>query len=78
MLEAIGKTGFSAGSDVYLALDVASSELWEERNVRVQEIGGADAYTGPDGGVYADWVRQYPIISIEDGVAEGDWPGWQR
>jgi len=77
VLEAIGKTGLRAGSDVYLALDVASSELWDNGKY-VFKKSGEPART-PDQMVelYADWVRQYPIISIEDGVAEGDWDGWK-
>jgi len=78
VLEAIGAAGLRAGADVCLALDVASSELW----------AGSGRYTFKKSGepertsqamveLYEDWVRQYPIISIEDGLAEGDWSGWQ-
>ena len=77
VLEAIA-AGLKAGTDVCLALDVASSELW----------AGAGRYTFKKSGetertsegmvqLYEDWLRQYPIISIEDGLAEGDWSGWQ-
>jgi enolase len=78
VLEAIGKAGMTAGGDVFVALDVASSELWAG--------GGNYAFTksGEPGRtseqmirLYEDWLRQYPIISIEDGLAEGDWQGWQ-
>jgi enolase len=77
VLEAIGKAGFRAGQDVYLALDVASSELWQD-GVYVFRKSGERTRT-PDEMVemYADWVRQYPIASIEDGLAEGDWEGWK-
>ena len=78
VLEAIGKAGYKAGEDMFLALDVASSELWDNGPLRVQEVGRGRRGP-PDQMVemYADWVRQYPIISIEDGVAEGDWDGWK-
>jgi enolase len=78
VLEAIAKTGLRAGTDVWIALDVASSELW----------AGAGRYTFKKSGepdrssdemirLYEDWITQYPIVSIEDGLAEGDWSGWQ-
>jgi enolase len=80
VLEAIHKAGYSAGQDLFLALDVASSEFWDE---------GAKAYVLRKSGegtrssdqliaLYDDWIRQYPIVSIEDGLAESDWEGWQR
>ncbi len=78
VLEAIGKTGLKAGVDIFIALDVAASELW----------AGAGKYTFKKSGepdrtsvemiaMYEDWIRQYPIVSIEDGLAEGDWEGWK-
>jgi enolase len=82
VLEAVGKAGLTAGRDVFLALDVAASELWEGDGKRgghyVFSKSGEPART-PEQMVemYADWVRQYPIVSIEDGVAEGDWDGWK-
>ncbi len=77
VLEAIGQTGLAAGRDVFLALDVASSELWEDGKYVFKKSGEPTRTPGQMVELYADWVRQYPIISIEDGVAEGDWPGWQ-
>jgi enolase len=77
VLEAIGKTGLSAGRDVFIALDVASSELWEDGKYVFKKSGEPTRTPEQMVELYADWVRQYPIISIEDGVAEGDWPGWQ-
>jgi enolase len=86
VLEAIGKVGLKAGSEVYIALDVASSELWAPSTSL--GTGGQGRYVFKKSGeperdsegmvrLYEDWVRQYPIISIEDGVAEGDWEGWK-
>ena len=77
VLEAIGKTGLRAGSDVYLALDVASSELWDNGKYVFKKSGEPTRTPDQLVELYADWVRQYPIISIEDGVAEGDWDGWK-
>ena len=77
VLEAIGKAGLRAGSDVYLALDVASSELWDNGKYVFKKSGEPTRTPDQMVELYADWVRQYPIISIEDGVAEGDWDGWK-
>ena len=91
ILEAVGKAGFRAGTDVYLALDVASSEFW----VPAKSASGASSTAGASVGQYVfkksgeptrdsegmvalfvEWCREYPIISIEDGCAEADWRGW--
>jgi enolase len=78
VLEAVGKTGMKAGHDVYLALDVAASELWTSEGRYVFTKSGEPDRTSDEMiSVYEDWIRQYPIISIEDGLAEGDWRGWQ-
>jgi enolase len=77
VLEAIGKAGFRAGTDVFLALDVASSELWDNGTYVFKKSGEPSRTPDQMVEMYSDWVRQYPIISIEDGVAEGDWSGWQ-
>ncbi len=91
VLEAIAKAGLKAGTDVYIALDVAASELWAP-SASVGTGGGPSAapgkYVFKKSGepartsdemirLYEDWLRQYPIVSIEDGLAEGDWSGWQ-
>jgi len=79
VLEAVEKTGYRAGSDVYMALDVASSELWndETRTYEFKKSGDKTRTADEMVALYEDWVRQYPIISIEDGLAEGDWDGWK-
>lgn len=79
VLEAIEHAGLAAGQTVYLALDVAASELWDDATGRYVFEKSGDAHRTSDDMValYADWVRQYPILSIEDGLAEGDWTGWQ-
>jgi enolase len=77
VLEAVGKTGLAAGRDVFLALDVASSELWDDGKYVFKKSGEPTRSSAEMVEMYQDWVRQYPIISIEDGLAEGDWSGWQ-
>jgi enolase len=78
VLEAIGTVGLRAGQDVFIALDVASSELWAGKGRYVfKKSGEPDRTSAQMVELYTDWIRQYPIISIEDGVAESDWEGWQ-
>ena len=77
VLEAIGKAGLRAGTDVLLALDVAASELWSNGAYVFRKSGEPTRTPEQMVEMYADWVRQYPIVSIEDGVAEGDWDGWR-
>jgi enolase len=76
VLEAIGQTGLVAGRDVYLALDVASSELWDHGRYVFKKSGEAPRTSDQMIALLAEWVRDYPIVSIEDGLAEGDWSGW--
>ena len=78
VLEAIGKAGLKAGADVWIALDVASSELWAgSGRYTFKKSGEPDRTSDEMIRLYEDWIRQYPIVSIEDGLAEGDWSGWQ-
>ena len=78
VLEAIAKVGMKAGEQVFVALDVASSELWAGSGRYAFKKSGEPERTS-DGMIrlYEDWLRQYPIISIEDGLAESDWEGWK-
>jgi len=76
ILEAIGKTGYAAGKDVYLGLDVASSEFYKDGAYHL-EGEGRKFSAGELVEFYAGWVAKYPIITIEDGMAEGDWDGWK-
>jgi enolase len=80
VLEAVRAAGYQAGRDVFIALDVAASEFWDEdEKCYVLEKSGEGQKSSDEMiATYEDWVRQYPIISIEDGLAEGDWPGWKR
>src|SRR4051812_46188196 len=79
VLEAIAGAGYKAGENVYIALDVAASELWvdEDRKYEFKKSGEPARTADEMVALYEDWVRQYPIISIEDGLAEGDWDGWK-
>jgi enolase len=63
-----------------LALDVAASEFWNDADkcYVLQKSGEGRKSSDEMIAVYEDWTRQYPIASIEDGLAEGDWPGWTR
>jgi enolase len=72
--------GYDAGKDMYIALDVASSEFWDgdAKQYVLRKSGEGQKTSDEMIALYEDWTRQYPIISIEDGLAEGDWPGWQR
>ncbi len=76
VMEAVANAGFTAGDDVCLALDVASSEMWENGRYVFKKSGEPDRSIEEMVAMLADWARQYPIISIEDGVAESDWTGW--
>ncbi|MGD8931486.1 MAG: phosphopyruvate hydratase [Chromatiales bacterium] len=76
ILEAIDKAGFQAGKDIYLGLDVASSEFFEDGVYNLASEGRK--FTAQEFTDYlAGWVDQYPIISIEDGMDESDWEGWK-
>ena len=79
VLEAITLAGYKAGTDVHIALDVAASELWNEETRRYDfKKSGEKTRTADEMvALWQDWVRQYPIVSIEDGLAEGDWDGWK-
>jgi enolase len=77
VVEAIGKAGFTPGRDVFVALDVASSELWHDGRYVFRKSGERARSAAEMVEMYSEWVGQYPIISIEDGVAESDWDGWK-
>jgi enolase len=79
ILEAIEQAGFKAGEDIALALDPASSEFFDKAsgNYVFKKSDKSEKTSEEMVSFYSDWVRQYPIISIEDGLAEDDWKGWQ-
>jgi enolase len=77
VLEAIAKAGLKAGEQVWIALDVAASELWKDGQYVFAKSGDTTRSSEQMVELYEDWVRQYPICSIEDGLAESDWAGWK-
>jgi enolase len=77
LLEAITAAGYKAGSQVALALDTASSEFYEDGQYVFKKSDGRRRSRHDMVRLYEDWVRQYPIVSIEDGFAEDDWEGWR-
>src|SRR5262252_889586 len=77
ILEAIGKAGYRAGSDLMLALDAASTELFEKGKYVLEGEGKTLDRKGMVE-LFAGWSRAFPILSIEDGMAEDDWDGWQQ
>lgn len=76
ILEAIGKAGFHAGGDVLLGLDVASSEFYKEGRYH---LASENRYLSSEqfSEYLADWCARFPIVTIEDGMAEDDWRGWK-
>ena len=76
ILEAIGQAGYKAGQQIALALDAASSEFYENNSYHFRKSDGSRRTADEMVALYADWVNQYPIVSIEDGLAESDWGGW--
>ena len=77
LVEAIKKAGYKPGKDVALALDVAASEFYEKGSY-VLEAEKQPNKSGPELiKIYERWCKEYPVVSIEDGMAEGDWTGWK-
>ena len=78
ILQAIEQAGYRPGEDVYIALDPASTELYDEATGRYTlEIEGKELSSAELVDLWTDWCNRFPIISIEDGMAEDDWEGWK-
>jgi enolase len=79
ILEAIGKTGYRAGKDIGLALDPAASEFYdaEKRKYVFKKSDKSEKSSEQMVKFWAKWAKQYPIVSLEDGMAEDDWKGWK-
>ena len=77
ILEAIEKAGYKTGSQIALALDPAASEFYEKGKYVFRKSDGSTKTSEQMVEFWTRWVDQYPIISIEDGMAEGDWDGWK-
>ncbi|ADU98855.1 phosphopyruvate hydratase [Alicycliphilus denitrificans] len=77
ILEAIDKAGYTAGEQIVLGLDCAASEFYKDGKYVLEGEGGIQLTAQQWTDMLAAWVDKYPIISIEDGMAEGDWDGWK-
>ncbi len=78
ILEAIAKAGYRPGRDIALALDPAASEFFDGNKYVFKKSDGSIRDAAGMIRFYSDWIRQYPIVSIEDGLAEDDWHGWKE
>ncbi len=79
VIEAVEKAGFTPGEDMHIALDAASSEFYNtETGKYVFHSTGEQMSSSEMVGFWADWCKKYPIVSIEDGLAEDDWSGWKQ
>ena len=77
ILQAITKAGYKPGKDVAIALDPASSEFYDGKNYVFKKGDGRKLSSTQMVEFYARWAKDYPIVSIEDGMAENDWNGWK-
>jgi enolase len=79
IIEAIEKAGYKPGKDVYIALDPAASEFYNEKEkvYHLKKSSGEKLTSAQMVDYWADWVKRYPIVSIEDGLAQDDWKGWE-
>src|SRR3546814_10809277 len=77
ILQAIAEAGYEAGSQIALGLDCASSEFYRDGKYHLAGEGGVALTSQDFSNLLATWCDKYPIISIEDGMAENDWEGWK-
>jgi enolase len=78
VMEAIQKAGFTPGKDMFIALDAAASEFYDEASGKYNFASTGESRTSEEMvAFWTDWCERYPIISIEDGLAEDDWAGWK-
>lgn len=80
VLQAIEKAGYRPGEDIFIAMDAAASEFWneEEKVYHFHKSGGEKMKSSDMIGYWSDWVKKYPIVSIEDGLHEDDWDAWTK
>ena len=76
ILKAIEQAGYKPGEDILLALDVAASGMFADGKYTFKKSGGGSKTSKEMVKLYAEWIKRYPIYSIEDGLAEDDWDGW--
>ena len=79
VLDAIGEAGYTAGKDIFIAMDAAASEFFDSKEGKyIFKKSTGDRLTPAEmADFWADWANRYPIVSIEDGLAEDDWDGWK-
>lgn len=77
ILEAIKEAGYKAGQDIYLAFDAAASEFYKNGKYVLAAEAKPEKTSEELVAIYESWIKSYPIISIEDGMAENDWDGWK-
>ncbi|MFY9116518.1 MAG: phosphopyruvate hydratase [Bacteroidales bacterium] len=78
ILEGIVKAGYKPGDDVSICLDPAASEMWRDGKYKFFKSTQEEVSSDKMVQLWESWVRQYPIVSIEDGLAENDWQGWKN
>ena len=78
ILEAIVKAGYKPGDDISICLDPAASELWEDGKYKMFKSTGNFVSSDDMVKLWESWVKQYPIVLLEDGLAENDWNGWKN
>jgi enolase len=78
VMEAIEAAGYKPGEEIAIALDCAASELYARGKYTFKKSGAGTKTADEIIELYAKWLQKYPIVSIEDGLAEGDWAGWGR
>ena len=78
ILEAVEAAGYEAGAEIALALDCAASELYDGKQYVFKKSGAKTRSSEQMVELYRGWLDKYPIVSIEDGLAEGDWAGWAK
>ena len=78
LLVAVKEAGYQAGEDIVFALDPAASEFYHEGKYVFKKSGGPSRTSAEMVDLYKSWVDKYPIVSIEDGLAEDDWEGWAK
>ncbi|MCC5789937.1 MAG: phosphopyruvate hydratase [Opitutales bacterium] len=78
ILEAIAKAGYEPGKEISLCLDPAVSELWQDGQYVFSKSGGPAKSSDEMIALWANWLDRYPIVLLEDPLAENDWPGWEK
>jgi enolase len=77
LMQGIEAAGYEPGKDIFIALDAAASEFYKDGSYRLEAEKNPRKSAEELVEFYAEWASKYPIISLEDGMAEGDWPGWK-